>query len=128
MVGHTPVEEPLDACELILPAVEESMKLLKEGKYNELVQMQLSYKHRVGVIKRSEIWAVDPKKKKEAFGGLTEDDVDKFKTLIASGINHEDKIGRIKEFTANDFLWHVSLGTLISKDMVIELTSIVSFT
>ena len=100
----------IKVCELILPAVEESMKLLKEGKYNELVQMQLPYKHRVGVIKRSEIWAVDPKKKKEAFGGLTEDDVDKFKTLIASGINHEDKIGRIKEFTANDFFVACKLG------------------
>ena len=66
------------------------MNLLKDGKYNELVQMQLPYKHRVGVIKRSEIWAVDPEKKKEAFGGLSEEDVNKFKALIASGINDED--------------------------------------
>ncbi len=100
----------IKVCELILPAVEESMNLLKDGKYNELVQMQLPYKHRVGVIKRSEIWTVDPEKKKEAFGRLSEDDVDKFKSLIASGINHEDKIGRIKEFTANDFFMACKLG------------------
>lgn len=100
----------IKVCELILPAVEESMNLLKDGKYNELVQMQLPYKHRVGVIKRSEIWVVDPDKKKEAFERLTEDDVDKFKSLIASGINHEDKIGRIKEFTANDFFMACKLG------------------
>ncbi len=100
----------IKVCELILPAVEESMNLLKEGKYNELVQMMLPYYHRVGIIKRSEIWAVDKEKKKETFGGLTEDDVNKFKALIASGINHEDKIGRIKEFTANDFFMACKLG------------------
>lgn len=97
-------------CELICPAVEGSISLLKAGKYNELIQTQLPYKHRAGVIKRSDIWAAAPEKKREAFAGLNEDDVNKFKSLIATGINRVDKIGRIKEFTANDFFGACKLG------------------
>ena len=107
----------IKVCELIFPAVEESINLLKAGKYNELIQTQLPYKHRAGVIKRSDIWAADPEKKKETFKGLKENDINKFKSLIESGINHEDKVGRIKGFTANDFFMACKLGyEAIGKD------------
>lgn len=97
-------------CELLTPAVEQSVKLLKEGKYNEYIEKELPYKCRVGVIKRCDLWRLEPKYKDEVYGNLSEDKIIKLKRIIESGENDRDRIGRIKDFTANDFFKACKLG------------------
>lgn len=54
-------------CELIAPAVEESIKLLQDGKYNDIIAKELPYRYRKGVIKRFDLWIADPKYKEEVY-------------------------------------------------------------
>lgn len=97
-------------CELIIPAIKESMTLLMEGKYNDLIEKELPYQFRTGVVKRSDIWSADPETRKFDYDGLSEEIVNRFRKMILSGRNDLDKIGRIKKFTANDFFKACKLG------------------
>ncbi len=90
-------------CSLIMPALQESMEMLRSGQYNDLVEKELPYQFRTGVIKRSVLWDANPESRKYAYDGLSEKTVLKFRDLISSGINSKDRIDRIKSFTANDF-------------------------
>ena len=103
-------EAAIKICNLIIPAVEESMRLLFENKYNDLVEKNLPYRFRTGVIKRSDLWTADREYYKYDLDGLTEESVERFIKLIESGINDEDKIGRINEFKANDFFEACKIG------------------
>lgn len=103
-------EAAVKLCDLIHPAVEESMRLLKEGKYNNFVEKFLPYEFRTGVIKRSDLWESDCEYKKSDYDGLSDEMVKRFIHLIKSGANNPDKIGRIIEFTANDFFKACKLG------------------
>ena len=97
-------------CDLIIPAIMESIELLKAGKYNALVEENLPYKFRTGVIRRSDLWEANPEYKKFDYDNLPEHKVQRFKDMIASGINDAAKIGRIREFTANDFFNACKIG------------------
>ena len=97
-------------CELILPAIRESMDQLKAGSYNDLVSSSLPYKYRTGIIRRSVLWEYDPAEKKTALDGLSEDAVRKLRTLIESGVNAVNRIGRIQNFTANDYFRACRIG------------------
>ena len=104
-------------CELILPAVRESIDLLKAGTYNKLIESSLPYQFRTGVVRRADLREHDSNYRDSDFDGLSEESVDKFRALINSGINDIDRIGRIKEFTANDFFKACKIGyKAIGKD------------
>ena len=103
-------EEAICLCKLILPAVEQSMKLLREGVYNDFVEKNLPYQFRTGVIKRYEIWKEDKEHKEWCEDGLSQEEIDKFVEIVESGENSKERIGRIKEFTANDFFGACKLG------------------
>ena len=90
-------------CEILRPAVEESIRLLQDGIYNNLIENELPYRYRSGVIKRSDLWKIDPKYKEEAYRWISDEKINRLKDFIASGENDEDRIGRIRDFTANDF-------------------------
>ena len=108
--GYYPEDAAVTLCSLIIPALQESVSLLQAGTYNTLVEKELPYQFRVGVIKRKVLWEYEPDAKDSAYDGLSEDAVQEFKKLIASGINDEEKIGRIKDFTANDFFHACKIG------------------
>ena len=104
-------------CSIVLPAIEESIDLLRSGEYNRLVEDSLPYQFRVGVIRRSDLWEVEPDAKAFDYDGLSEGQVCEFKALIESGANSAEKIGRIRHFTANDFFRACKLGyEAIGKD------------
>ena len=115
--GYYAEEAAIKLCALVIPAVEESITLLKEDKYNDLIAASLPYQFRTGVLQRLDMWEAEPEAKEYAYDGLPEETVAKFKELIVSGINDENKIGRIKDFTANDFFRACKIGyTSIGKD------------
>ena len=115
--GYYSEDAAVKLCSLILPAVRDSIALLQAGSYNKIVEEELPYQFRVGVIPRAELWKYDSEMKKYAYDGLSEDAVREFKKLISSGINDESKIGRIKRFTANDFFRACKIGyEAIGKD------------
>lgn len=115
--GYYPEEAAVKLCSLVVPAVQESISLLQSGTYNALVEKELPYQFRVGVIKRNVLWEYEPEAKECAYDGLSEDAVQEFKKLIISGANNEKKIGRIRNFTANDFFRACKIGyEAIGKD------------
>lgn len=114
---YYPEEAAVKLCSLITPAVSESMELLKSGQYNQIVADELPYQFRVGVIRRKDLWKYEPEEKKRDYDGLTDEDVENFRQLIASGANDVTRIGRIQSFTANDFFKACELGyRAIGKD------------
>lgn len=97
-------------CSLILPAVRESMALLADGSYNQMVATSLPYQFRVGVIRRRDLWQVEPDVRASDYDGLSEESVRAFRELVESGMNNAGKIGRTTDFTANDFFRACKLG------------------
>ncbi len=108
--GYYPEEAIVKLCSLIIPAVRESIALLQAGSYNDIVEKELPYQFRVGVIKRKKLWEYEPESRECAYDGLSEEAVREFKKLIDSGVNDESRIGRIKDFTANDFFRACKIG------------------
>lgn len=107
----------VNLCDLILPAAQESIDLLKAGRYNDLVESSLPYHFRTGVIRRADLCDYDSDYRARDFDGLSEEAVDKFKSLISSGINDVDRISCIRDFTANDFFKACKIGyEAIGKD------------
>ncbi len=104
-------EEPaIDLCKLLLPAVENSMGMLRDGTYNEFVEKNLPYPYRTGVIKRLAVYAAEPDYKEREFEGLKPEQIQRYRSLISSGNNDELKIGRLEKMTANDFFRACELG------------------
>ena len=95
---------------LLTEAARNSMEMLRAGTYNEIVEKDLPYWHRTGVIKRSVVYAAEPEYKKREFEGLTAGQVQQYRELIVSGANDEQKIGRLEKMTANDFFKACELG------------------
>ncbi len=104
-------EEPaIELCKLILPAVEHSMQMLRDGTYNPFVAENLPYPFRTGVVRRSVIYAHEQDYQKRVLDGLEPEEIERFKELITSGANDELTIGRLERFTANDFFRACELG------------------
>ena len=97
-------------CKFIAKAAKESIKLLKEGTYNEMVANSLPYKFKYGVVRRSDIWKAFPDYKKNDFDGLPKKVVGDFCKIIKSGVNDIDKINKTKSFTANNFFNACKIG------------------
>lgn len=97
-------------CKLLVPAAKKSVELLKSDEYNKMVSSSLPYQFRIGVIKRSDVWKREPNFKNNDFDGLSKKTIDAFRNLLSSGTNDKSKIGRIKEFTANDFFKACAIG------------------
>ncbi len=100
--GYTE-EAACKLCRLIFPAVQESLRLLQDGKYNDMINCSLPYRFRTGVIRRSALWESHPADEQQTLEGLPAETLAQFKNLLASGANDETKIDRIRAFTANDF-------------------------
>ena len=114
---YYPEDIAVKLCELIAPAVRESIRLLKSGEYNALVEKELPYQFRTGVVKRKVLWESNEEQMKFDLDGLGSDEVDRFKAVIESGANDINKIGRITDFTANAFYNACKLGyEAIGKD------------
>lgn len=97
-------------CNLITPAVKESLDMLKNGTYNDFVNKNLPYKFRTGIIKRSVLWKYNSERRQFDFDGLSEETISTFRNILKTGVNDKTKISRIKNFTANDFFKACELG------------------
>ena len=125
MMDEEPTEQdwrlgdiPDQLLKLIISPVKDSIKKLCRGTYNDWVESSLPYQFRTGVIKRLALWKHDSSQKDWDMDGLDEQAAAAFQTLMDSGINNEDKIGRIKDFTANDFFRACEIGyKAVGKDV-----------
>ena len=86
------------------------MSKIRNGTYNDLVKESLPYQFRIGVIKRSVVWERDPEWREHALKGLTLETISAFESLLRVGANDSDRIGRLKNMTANDFFRACALG------------------
>lgn len=103
-------EDAIALCSLLTEAAGESMRKLKEGTYNEFVKASLPYSFRTGVILRSVLWEREPEWKERDLEGLLEETVREFRTLLSTGANNKDHIGRLISMTANDFFRACAIG------------------
>ena len=103
-------EAAVPLCALVTQAAAESMAKLRSGTYNQEVRERLPYWFRTGVIKRSILFERCNEWEEERYEGLAPETVSGFRRLLESGVNDEQKIGRIKRFTANDFFRACAIG------------------
>ena len=95
---------------LLIMAINEIMIFIKNNKYKELINKEVPYKHRKGVIKRKFLWEIDNKEKADTFIGLSEETYKKFCNYIENGENSIERISRIENFTARDFFTACAIG------------------
>ena len=102
-------------CGLITQAVPASLEKLRKGTYNQEVRERLPYWFRTGVIRRNILYERCPEWEKDRYEGLAPETVAEFRRLLESGVNDEQKIGRIKYVTlSNYYPARVSTGTFLS--------------
>ena len=117
MMDEEPTEQdwrlgdlPDTLLKLMIPLVQNSIEKVRCGTYNEWVESSLPYQFKTGAIKRSDLWKQEPQWKETDLDGLDEQTISAFRSLISSGVNADDKIGRIKSFTTNDFFRACEIG------------------
>lgn len=103
-------ERAIALCKILAMAARESMRMLREGTYHDLVVSFLPYSFRKGILKRADVWERDPKWKEKDQYGLSKETIAEFAAMIESGINDETKIGRMKSMTANIFFRACEIG------------------
>lgn len=96
-------------CNIILPAIQVSLRMLREDRYNELIESSLPYKFRTGVIKRSVLNLYDPDYDFNVRAEIQPEILNQFRRYLAEN-NNEETIGRIDHMTANDFFHACSVG------------------
>lgn len=90
---------------LLTSAAHSSMEMLRMGTYNEYVRTNLPFYQRTGVINRKDFWDYYPESRHEIYEGMDDGTLEIFREFISE--NEPYSVGRIKHFTANDFLMHV---------------------
>lgn len=95
---------------LLIIAINDIMNFIKSNKYIELINREVPYKYRKGVIKRKLLWEINSEEKKDTFNGLSEETYKKFCNYIENGENSTERIGRIGNFTARDFFTACAIG------------------
>ena len=101
-------EAAIELCRLLLPAVEQSMEMLRDGTYNDYVANNLPYPYKTGVVARKVEWEHCPQAKENILEGLADDTLLAFRSFIQQ--NSEDVIGRMRIMTANDFFKACAIG------------------
>ena len=99
-------------CGLLLPVIRESMRLLREGVYNDMVDKELPFPFRIGVVPRKTVWERNPESRRIDHDGLSEAAVAEFKALVESGANDTARLKKMTRFTANDFFRACRTGYL----------------
>lgn len=90
----------------LLDAVRLTIEAICTGTYNDSVANLLPHKHRVGIIRQSDLWKVYPESKAHFFKNITEDEVVEF---LTSDLD-ETHPGKLKLVTANDFYRFCAIG------------------
>ena len=103
-------EAAIQICSSILPAVKETVQLVRDGRYDAMVEDGLPYRFRTGVIKRSDMWEADPERMDWDRDGISQGMIDTFQGLLGSHGNGHRDIGRIKDFTASHFFRACAIG------------------
>lgn len=95
---------------LLARAASQSVDLLREGAYNALVEEQLPYHHRTGIVRRSSLWEADASWREGVFEGMGDETFRAFREYAACGAEDEKSIGRLASMTGNDFLGACATG------------------
>lgn len=94
-----------DLLDFIIVKAKKSIKLMKDGIYNDYVKNNLSFKNRFGVIKRSDYWNIYPEVEKELYEKINENEISDFVKYARS--KTED---RIKEMNASMYFEWVKIA------------------
>jgi len=96
------LQELLD---FLINKVEECIKKLKSGTYNDYIQKNYSYKNRFGVINRKEYWNLYPDSKKNLLDEISQEDIDYFIENASDEVEN-----RIKNMTSGKYFECVGLA------------------
>ena len=81
---------------------------LESGSYNEQIDKELPFKHRVGTVLRKYEWKVYPDVRKTIIGNMTDEDIRYFLSHAKSSI--DDSETRLTHISANDFYRFCAMG------------------
>lgn len=97
--------------EWIRDSIKECIVGIRGGSYNEMIEKELPPQHKTGTIVRRQYWDIFPDRREDFFGDIPKADIAEFLRIMKP--QHEpdkDSIGRMIEFTANDFFKCCSIG------------------
>jgi len=84
--------------------------MLREGTYNDYLEMYLPIKHRTGTILRHDYWQAYPNCKQNDMEDLAEDEINEFLAMMEGVEETPEPTGTIKEMTAQLFFDACALG------------------
>ena len=96
------LQELLD---FLITKVEDCIKILKDGTYNDYIEKNYSYKNRFGVIKRKDYWRIYPNTKENLLNEISQEEMDYF---IENASDKTDN--RIKNMTSGKYFKCVGLA------------------
>lgn len=115
------LQELLD---FLINKVNDCIKELEKGTYNNYIKENYSYKNRFGVIKRSKYWELYPDIKKKLLNEISQEEIDNF--MAKASDKTED---RIKDMTSGKYFECVGLvykylgyeiGNLTDKELYLK--------
>lgn len=96
--------------EWMISGVKESIKMIQDGTYNDVIEKQTSYRDRYGTISRKDWWTIFPEYKEDYFSDISKEEIDEFIKIMSDSNNQKVPSARIKDMTANMFFEYCSLG------------------
>lgn len=91
--------------DFLISKVEECIKKLEIGIYNDYIKENYSYKNRFGVISRKDYWKLYPDNKKNLLNKISQEEMDYFIENAS-----EKQENRIKNMTSGKYFEYVSLA------------------
>ena len=94
----------------LIDGCKQVVTMLREGTYNDYLDMCLPIKHRTGTILRSDFWQAYPDCKQYDMDGLTENEINEFVAMMEGVEVTPEPTGTIKTMTAQLFFDACALG------------------
>lgn len=97
--------------EWIRDCVKTCIDAIRDGSYNELIERELPPQYKTGTIIRRQLWDIFPELREDFFSDIPQADVVEFLRIMkTSAVSTDEDIGRLSDFTANDFYDCCAIG------------------
>ena len=94
----------------LLSELQRCIAELKAGTYNDYVEKNLPSRHRIGTIRRRDLWDIYPEEREEFFETLSDKDKQDFVQICINQDEDAPVLGRLHNLTANDFYRFCAMG------------------
>lgn len=103
-------EATIECCGMLAKLAGESMELLVDGLYNDMVASLLPYWRRTGVVPRSAVLSSTSEEGLWGRDEIGDSEINSLRHAVEAGASDSRRIGRLARLTGNDFLRACAAG------------------